>query len=232
MNPDSSQTQSGLDPLVLFVPIIVLGRSQGMSDTLQRIHNGASQIIGRIGLVGSSTPMMRLQVLSKQNRISQGSIVRVHVNLGTETPSCTFFLARVHHQKLFLGFFWRLVAVFTLDSIRALLLHLLLGSIVHVGCTIFNHTHGITINGPKVIGSIGHDIGIDSQQFQIFHNGLLVLFLFLGRIGIIKSHNESPLVATSIVIIEQDSLGMSNVQITRRFGWETSDNITGDGTLQ
>ena len=69
-------------------------------------------------------------------------------------------------------------------------------------------------------------IGVHAQFRQILNNGSLEFFLLFGRIGIIKAHNDSSTVTTSIKVIQQDCLGMSNVQISRWFWWKSCHNTT------
>jgi hypothetical protein len=60
----------------------------------------------------------------------------------------------------------------------------------------------------------------------------LELLLLVGRVGVIKTKQKSAVILlVSEVVVEKSSLGVSNVQVSRRLRREASDN-TAIGVLQ
>mmetsp|Transcript_12481 Transcript_12481/g.19709 ORF Transcript_12481/g.19709 Transcript_12481/m.19709 type:complete len:231 (+) Transcript_12481:1809-2501(+) len=203
-----------------------------MRDTLNGIHNRARQIVGRIRLVLSSTTMVGRQVLTEQDGITKGSIVAGHVNLGTQAPRRAVGAAGTHEFELLLGLGGGHGPVLGLDTIGTFQLHLLLWRVIHVRQSLLDHRNRISVNGGEVVGCIRNDVGLDTKKRQIFHDRLLILFLLLARVCIVESDNQTPLVPARAIVIQQNGLGVSHVQVATRLGREPSDHASGCGTLE
>ena len=91
------------------------------------------------------------------------------------------------------------------------------------------------MNGTDIIGGVPYVktyIALDTQSRKIFENGLLIFFLFpwRGLVYVIESYNETSLIATGVIIVQQTPrLGVSDVQITTGFGRKSCDDLSRNG---
>jgi hypothetical protein len=120
--------------------------------------------------------MVGRQVLTIQDGITKSTIVAGHANLGTETPSALFGLAIL----------WRLVAMFRFHAFATFFFHFFLRHIVHIRQSIGNQLQGIAMNGLKVVGRKGHDIGLDTEQ------------------SVSDSEDDAVVREVSVVVVEED----------------------------
>mmetsp|Transcript_16828 Transcript_16828/g.34097 ORF Transcript_16828/g.34097 Transcript_16828/m.34097 type:complete len:300 (-) Transcript_16828:1038-1937(-) len=178
LDPHATQFQGTLNPLILLVAIIVFGGTESVTDPLDGIDDGASQIISGVGFVGSSRTMVWSEVLTIQNGIAHGSIVSGHVDLGTETPWFALFLARAHEVELLECLSRRLISMFRVLTFHSLFLHLFLRCIVHVCEAVVDHPKSVLFDGFEVVGGKGDNVGTNSDFGKVFDDGLLILVLF------------------------------------------------------
>lgn len=83
-------------PIKLCISVHILGGAQRVSHTLEGVDNRASEVIGGIHLVSVTGTRMCFLLASEDGRIAHTPVVRVHVDLGTQTVSLTFFAASLH----------------------------------------------------------------------------------------------------------------------------------------
>ena len=91
-----TQLQCFNDPLVLKIPIVVLGRTQGMCHTFDRVDDGTGKIVRGVRLVLGPGSMMRCGVRSIQDGVTESFVFRLHVNLGPQTISLRHWISGAH----------------------------------------------------------------------------------------------------------------------------------------
>mmetsp|Transcript_38326 Transcript_38326/g.114750 ORF Transcript_38326/g.114750 Transcript_38326/m.114750 type:complete len:387 (-) Transcript_38326:1209-2369(-) len=232
LDADATKSERTLNPTILLVPIIVFGGTQGVGDPLDGIDNGTRQVVGGVRLVTLTGTMMRRQILSVQYRIAHGTVHAAHVDPGPEAERRPLLGSRAHELEVFHRLGGGLIPMGRLDPVHTFLLHLLLGSIVHVGESVPDHPLGVSSDGLEVVTGVGHHVGLDAQFAQILQDGRLILLLLLGRVGIVEPRDESTLVPSGVVIVQEQRLGVSDVKVSRGFGGEAGDDLTGGGPLQ
>ncbi len=87
---DMRQAQRLEEPLILRLPVGILICSQRVSDTVQRVDDGTSEIIHWVCFVLIPSHMMRLIDASVYGRISHGPVWRLVIHLSSKEPSLTF----------------------------------------------------------------------------------------------------------------------------------------------
>mmetsp|Transcript_19541 Transcript_19541/g.31444 ORF Transcript_19541/g.31444 Transcript_19541/m.31444 type:complete len:280 (-) Transcript_19541:676-1515(-) len=157
----TTQSQSRLDPLILFVAILVLRGTHGVSNTFNGIDNGTCQIVGRIRLEFDSRPMVGRQVLSIQHWISKRPIIAFHVDLGPQTPFFSIGFSFAHIQKQLLRFLVCLgVTILGFNACRPFLLHLFLWGIIHKGVSVRNKFQSHLLNDSKIVARVRNNVGM------------------------------------------------------------------------
>jgi hypothetical protein len=84
-------TQLFQEPLVLGFPIGILVGPQGVSHAIERIDNGAGQVIHRVRLVLFSCNMMGLVDAPVDGRVTHRTVRGRIVDLGTKEPFLSLF---------------------------------------------------------------------------------------------------------------------------------------------
>lgn len=133
-------------PLVLRVTITVLVSPQRMSNSLNRVDNGTTEVVGRVHLVlvavslfpsrqlkekrsresGSDEPstMMRQSVTAVNDGITHSLVGVVERDLGANAPLGTFFRTSSHLGKVSQRIFDGELSSFRRDSVHTFVTHL------------------------------------------------------------------------------------------------------------
>ena len=87
VDANPAQTEPGLYPGVLLVAVLVLGGAQGVSHPLNRVDDGARQVVRRVGRVlGPRSVMGGRDVLPVQHRIAHCAVDTGHVDARPQAP--------------------------------------------------------------------------------------------------------------------------------------------------
>mmetsp|Transcript_25307 Transcript_25307/g.73236 ORF Transcript_25307/g.73236 Transcript_25307/m.73236 type:complete len:560 (+) Transcript_25307:135-1814(+) len=232
MDTSATKAQSLLDPSILFVAIIVLSRTECVSNSLNAINDGAGKIVGGIGLVLGTGTVMRRGVLAEHDRIAHGTIHRLHVDLSAEAPLGTVLAATAHELEVLQCLLGSLITMLRINPVHTLLLHNFLRRVVHECQAILDDVKGILADGLKVIGRKGHNVGLNTQLSKILEDAGLELLLLLAGVGIIEPSDEAALVPPGVVLVHQHGLGMTNVKVARGFGRKPRDDTAGRRPLE
>ncbi|KAH3684301.1 hypothetical protein WICPIJ_004741 [Wickerhamomyces pijperi] len=228
-----SQVQVDQEPLVLRVTVTVLDGSQSMGDTFDGIDNWDTEIVGWVHLPGGASSVVRSQVASVDDWVSHGFVWVVDGHLGTQTVLQPFFGTVLHLlgedlQVLFDGTF----SSGRGDTVHSLVSHLLLDGVVTVGLALLDQLDGQVVHFLEVVGGESGLVALDTQQSQVLNDRVLELKLFLGWVGVVESDDQFPVVLVGKVLVQDSSLGVTNVQVSRRFRWETGHDLTINSVLQ
>ena len=80
--------------------------------------------------------------------------------------------------------------------------------------------------------SYTHLVGHHIQRRQILDDVLLELIFLLARVGVIEAHQQAALVALRVVLVQQHSLGVTNVKVPGGLRREARAHLALDGALQ
>ena len=120
-------------------------------------------------------------------RISQASIVGQHVHLGSDSTFLSSFSTILHLIPHFHILVHWIIPVFGFSPRFTFGFHCFSIGVIDIGFAFFDQFFTIIQNGFKMVRSPGEMIILDPEQFQVFQDNILILFLFLGRISVIKS---------------------------------------------
>jgi hypothetical protein len=157
---------------------------------------------------------MGLRFASVHCGITQGSVQRVHVNLGSNTTLLTELGALLHllpHAEVLLD---RVGAVLGLNLEFTLLLHLLGLGVVSVGGALANHTLTQSQQSVKVIRGAREAVPFDTEQLDVLFDDLLELGVLLGRVGVVETKDKLTFKFQLIELVQQSGLGVTNMKIT------------------
>mmetsp|Transcript_20193 Transcript_20193/g.42292 ORF Transcript_20193/g.42292 Transcript_20193/m.42292 type:complete len:229 (-) Transcript_20193:1509-2195(-) len=100
VDPDPPELEGILKPRILLIPVVVLGRPEGMRDSLDAIHDGAGEVVRGVGLVSSPRPVVGREVLPENNGVAHGSVDALHVDLSSEAPLGPLRVTGSHQIKV------------------------------------------------------------------------------------------------------------------------------------
>ena len=178
-----------------------------------------SKIVHRINAPCISGIVMSHMCHTINNRISHIHIGRSHIDLCTEyfLSICKFSVLHVLKQLQ--------VLLYAAVTVRAVLTRLSQGStilsdllgrkVAHISLSFLNELHSGLIHLLEIIRSKEQSvIPFCPQPFYIGFDGLYELCLLFGRVRIIKTQVELSAIFFCQSVIQQNGLGMSNVQIS------------------
>jgi hypothetical protein len=139
-------------------------------------------------------------------------------------------------------------------------LHLLLRGVVHEGETLVNEPKSVALELGKIIRRVRDDVGKDPELLQILDDTLLELLLLLRGVRVVEPaakgsvgeceldtrgknglplsttqflpHNQPPLVSPCVVVVQEHSLGVSDVKVSARLRWEACTHLERHGALE
>lgn len=211
-------------PGVLSIAVPVLGGPESVCDTLERVDNGASKVVSGVNLPLGTSPVVGLVVAAVDDGVAHGLVGVVDRYLCPEAVLAALLGVILHLLKGSQVLLDCAVAANTLNTVHALVLHLLLLGIIAVGVSILDHLNGEFVDLVKTVAGIRNHVVIDAQRFAVLEDGVLELLLLLGGVGVVETNNELSIVLGGKVRVEHSSLGVANVHVSGRLWGETSDN--------
>jgi hypothetical protein len=188
-------------PLVLRVPIAVLVRPQRVRNPLDRVDDGATEIIRRVDLVFVPRPVMREEVAAVNDRITHRLVRIGEGDFGADAPAESFGGTGGHFGETGEGVFRRAVAAGGGDAVHAFVAHLLtsgdvvsislftcmmregreegehkthllLLSVISVSIPLLDHLHRKLLKLVKVVRGVGRRVGLDPEEREVLDDGL------------------------------------------------------------
>mmetsp|Transcript_51195 Transcript_51195/g.115079 ORF Transcript_51195/g.115079 Transcript_51195/m.115079 type:complete len:263 (-) Transcript_51195:301-1089(-) len=203
-----------------------------MGHSLQGVHDGTRQVIRGVGLVRSLRLRVRLQVAAVDGGVTQCAVIRVVLDLGAQAALEALLRSRQHLLEETHVLLHRLIT-----ERRRLLHHsqgllLLLSGRVDERKSVLDHLHCDVLDLLEPIGSVADLRWLDLQQRQRLYDGMLILLLLLGRVGVIETEQELALVLRGEVGVEHRGLHVADVQVAARLGREASHHLAHLGVWQ
>jgi hypothetical protein len=227
---DRSQVGHLDNPVVLLNSIGIFVGSHGVSDSFNRIDDGASKIVSGVNLVLGSGSVMGFILASVKDGISHALVEGFHIGLTTDTVFGGFTDLHLFPDSKIL--FGSVVSGGRRNTLVSVVLHDISRSVVAVALSFLDEVSHHVEEGIEVVRGVGKLSIIDTQSLQIFEDRLNEFVLFLGGVGIIETDNHLAFVDSGIMVVNHGSLDVTDVEITRGFRRETSDDFALFGTLE
>ena len=164
------------------------------------------------------------------DRVAEVHVRVSHVNLGTQHHLAFLNLAVLHSLEQAQVLFYGTVAVGRVGAgfgRRTFLCGNLLGGLlVHIGFTLLDETDGEVVECVKIVGGIEDLAPLESEPAYVALDGIYVLRVLLGRVGVIKTEVTYAVVLLGDAEVHTYSLDVTDMQVAVRFGRETRLNTT------
>ena len=163
-------------------------------------------------------------------RVAHIDIVGGHVDFGAENASAVgkFTVAHAFEQVQVLFDRAGPVGAFAagLGEGAAVLADLVGGEVVDVGLAVLDQLESKLVKLLEIIGGIKLAVfPIIAQPVDIFFDGVDIFDVFFDRVGIIEAQVALAAKGFGGAKIDADSLGVTDMQITIRFWWETGMHV-------
>ena len=221
------------DPVVQRTVILKFQRAERMRDALDRVLDGVGKIVHGINTPGVPGIVVGHMGHTVEDRIAHIDVGAGHIDLGAQCLFSVRKLAGAHALKEVQIFLYAAVPVGIilpwLRECATVLPHLLRGQVRDIGLSLFDQFDSDFVHLLEIIGGKEQPVLIFSAQpLDIRLDGLDKFDLFLCRVGIVKTEIEFSAVLLCHTVIEQDTLGMTDVQIAVGFRGETGVDIVID----
>ena len=213
-----AQLQGVEEPLILRVSVGVLGGSQSMGDSLVAVNHGARKVVHGVHLpLGPGAVVNVLDVASVDDGIAHGLVGVVERDLGTNAVCQTFLGGLLHLLKDSQVLLDGSVTALGRNAVHSLAAHSLLVGVVGICLAHGDQLLAHIVQVVKVVRGVSQAVGLDAHKGEILNDGVLELFLLLGRVGVVESQAHLALVGDMAeVVAEQGSLGVSDVKVATR----------------
>lgn len=196
-----------------------------MCHALNRVNDRAAEVISRVSFVLGACPVVRGRVAAVDDRITHSLVGVVDRHFSPNTPPCAFVSSFVHLFEPSQVLFNRSIPPLARFSIHSLRSHSLLLGVICVGVSVLDDLDGILMQLVKVVTAVTSLIGCDTHEGEILEDGILELLFLVRGVGVVKADQKSPLVFfMGKIIVQKGSLGVSNVEVSRRLRRESSDH--------
>ena len=217
------------DPVVQRAVVLKFQRAQRVRDMLDGILDGMRIVVHRIDAPRIACIVVMHMRHSVQDRIPHVHIGTGHIDLGAECLLAVRKLAVLHAFKEIQILLYAAVSVRIIDAgfleRSAVLSHLLGCQVRDVGFSFFDQFDRDLIHLFKVVGGKKETVFIvRSEPCHVLFDGLHKFALLFGRIGIIEPQIKFAAVLLRHTVVQENTLGMSYMQIAVRFRGEARVN--------
>mmetsp|Transcript_52681 Transcript_52681/g.87897 ORF Transcript_52681/g.87897 Transcript_52681/m.87897 type:complete len:511 (-) Transcript_52681:91-1623(-) len=219
-------------PLVLVVAVKVFRRPQGMRHAFKRIHDRARQIIRGIYLEFVPLPGMGRQIATEDHRVSEGLVGIVHGELGAQAICEALFRSFLHLFPLSQIFFNCVGTALRGSTIKPVLLHLFLGSVVTIRLVVLNHLLCHFKHLRKIVACVRWaDVPSNAHPLQVLQNSFFILMLLFITVSVVEPQNHLPFVLLREHVVHERCFRVSNVNVSGSFRWEAGHHFAIFGIL-
>jgi hypothetical protein len=182
---------------------------------LERIDDGAAEVIGGVDLPCVAGTVMCLRVAAVDDGIAHSFVRVVDRHLCADAPLDALLAARLHQLESRQVLLDGAVSAGTRNAVHALVAHLHLLCVVRIREAILDHLHARVVQLLEPITGVRHGVGLDAQERAVLDNGILVLLLLLGRVRVVEAQQELSLVLlVREVVVEKRGLCVTDVEVT------------------
>src|SRR5574344_1378864 len=184
-----------------------------MSDMLDAIALAVSEIVHRINAPFIPCPVMRLMFNPIQKRITEHHIGTCHVDFGPKYFGTILIFPRFHITEYLKIFFDSTIPVWTVRTrsihCTSSFANLFLGLIVHIGQSLLDQFFSPFIELVEIIRSIFFFVPMETEPLNILLNGIYILSVLFGRIGVIETKIRLAAIFLGKSEIQANALGVS-----------------------
>ena len=168
-----------------------------------------------------------------QDGVTEVEVGRGHVDFRPEHPAALFEFSSTHAQEEVEVFIDGTIPVGALPARLGegapVVPDLVKGKVIHIGLAIADEVDGHLVEMLEVVGCVEQVVApVPTQPTDIFQDGVDVLHLLPGRVGVVEAHVAVPAVLGGQPEVEAGGLGVANVEIAVGFGREPGDNIAAE----
>ncbi|KAH3665187.1 hypothetical protein OGATHE_004002 [Ogataea polymorpha] len=197
-----------------------------MGHSFQGIDHRHTEVVSRVHFPRGAGTVVRSQVASVDDWVSQCLVQRSIIDLGSQTVLQALFGAVLHllgeNLEVLLD---ASVSSGRLQTIHSFSSHLFQRSVIAVCFALLDHLDGQIVHLLEIVGRVSNSVALDTQHLQVFQNRVLELDLLLGRISVIESDYQFSMVGLCKILVQDCSLGVANVQISRWLWRESSNDL-------
>ena len=210
------------NPVIQRAVYLVFQRAQRVRYALDCVLQRMLEIIHRIDAPLVARAVMMMAQYAVQRRVAHDQVGRSHVDLGTQYVFAVREFARLHAMEQIEAFLDGAVAVRAvlagLGQRAAVFAHLLGSKVVDVSHALFNKIARNVEQPVKEVGRIVKMRPVKAQPLYVALNGLDVLGVLFGRVGIVKTQVALAAVLFRYAEIDAQRLGVADVQVAVGFG--------------
>src|SRR6516165_9985092 len=222
-------------PVIQRSVVLEFERADGMSDVLDGIRLPMREIVARVDAPGGAGARVTGVQDAIEDRIAQVDIARRHVDLGAQDARPIGKLARAHAPEQVEIFRnrtlapWAVLSRFRQSPARGA--NFLRRLIVNIGFARTDETLGPFEQLLEIVGGmIEMPTPVEAEPTHIALDGVDVLLLLLERIGIIEAQMAAPSEFPRNAEVEEDRLGVTDVQVAVGLRRETGhDGVIAPG---
>ena len=216
------------EPVVKRTVDVELQRADGVRDMFDGVALAVGVVVHRIDapLVAGAVVMGVLDAV--EDRIAEHHVWMRHVDLGPEHFRAVRVLARLHFTEETEILLDGTVPPGAVGARRlhgaAVGPHFFEGLVVHVGQAALDELLGPFVELVEIVGSVALLRPLEAQPFDVFLDGIDILHVFLGRIGVVVAEIRLAAVFLGKAEIDTQALGMAQMKIAVGLRREAGDD--------
>jgi hypothetical protein len=200
-----------------------------MGHAFDRVGLAVREVVGRVDVPGVAGARVRCVDDPVQDRIAEVDVRRGHIDRCPQHAGAVGKLARAHSREQVNVFLDRPVAIRRvapgLRQRPAVLADLVGRQVVHVGIAVSDQVDGPLVELLEVVGRVVEVLGpVEAQPADVALDGVDVLLLLLDRVRVVEPEVAVAAEIAGDAEVQGDRLGMADVQVAVRLGWETRDD--------
>ncbi len=208
-----------------------LERADRVRDAFERVREAVREVVERIDAPPVARAVMGRAPNAVERRVAQVDVGRRHVDLRAQHVRPVRELTRPHAREEIAVLSGAALAVRAVPSRlgegAAIGADVVGRQAVDVGLAVVDQPQRELEELLEVVRRVEELVGpVESEPAHVFHDRVDVLDVFLGRIGVVEAEMADAAVLLRQAEIQADALGVPDVQIPVRLGWEAGDDAS------
>ena len=215
-------------PVIQGTMILILQGAEAVGDALKGILNGMGKVVHGEHAPARALTMMLNETNTVDDGVAHVEVAGGKVNLGAEGHLALLHLTGDHLLEERTGLFNGTVTVGGHGGdthIAAVGAELLGRQLTDIGQALVDQLEGVLQGLFKIIGAIVETVApVEAQPVDILLNGIHVLGVLLGGVGIVHTQVAQSAVLLGSAEVDAQSLAVADMEIAVRLGRETGVN--------